>query len=109
MAEAAQAELRDASVNEMNARQTARAAMLQAAELRRLDDGRVVRRGIGDIHTERGMGCIDCHGSWEVMGRGNKVFHREDQATVQCTDCHTATPKPLTELDARLMLGSTTT
>ncbi len=69
------------------------------AELRRLDDGRVVRRGLGDVHTERGMGCVDCHGSWEVMGTGAKVLHREDQATVQCSDCHTTTPSSTSEPD----------
>jgi len=69
------------------------------AELRTLEDGRVVRRAVGDVHTERGLGCVDCHGSWEVMGTGAKVLHREDQSTVQCSDCHTATPMVTTELD----------
>jgi hypothetical protein len=72
-----------------------------AAPLRTLEDGRVVRRGLGDLHTERGMGCVDCHGSWEVMGDGTAALHREQQSTLQCTDCHlTSEPRTLVELDA---------
>jgi hypothetical protein len=59
-----------------------------SAELRQLDDGRVVKRGLPDVHTERGMGCVDCHGSWEVMGDGTVPLHREAQSTLRCTDCH---------------------
>lgn len=71
--------------------------------LRTLEDGRVVRGGLADIHSERGMGCVDCHGSWEVMGDGTLPLHREAQSTLQCTDCHlTSAPvtRTLGELDA---------
>ena len=71
------------------------------SELRTLEDGRIVRRGLGDLHTERGMGCVDCHGSWEVMGDGTRALHREQQSTLQCTDCHlTSAPRTLVDLDA---------
>lgn len=79
------------------------------APLRRLDDGRVVRRGLGDVHTERGLGCVDCHGSWEVMGDGSRPLHREQQSTLRCTDCHLteppsdATTRTLAELDPESM------
>lgn len=58
------------------------------ATLRTLADGRVVKQGLGDVHVERGLGCVDCHGSWEVMGDGREVLHREAQSTLACTDCH---------------------
>jgi hypothetical protein len=71
------------------------------ALLRTLEDGRVVRRGLGDVHTERGLGCVDCHGSWEVMGDGTFALHREAQATLRCTDCHLVAP-PVTRTFAEL-------
>lgn len=58
------------------------------APTQELADGRVVRRGTPDVHFERGLGCVDCHGSWEVMGDGTTPLHREDQSTLRCTDCH---------------------
>jgi hypothetical protein len=70
---------------------------------RTLADGRVLTRISGDVHTERGLGCTDCHGSWEVMGMGTPALHREDQAMVQCDDCHRRTApvtRGFSELDA---------
>lgn len=58
------------------------------APTRALKDGRVVKKGTADVHAERGLGCVDCHGSWEVMGDGTAALHREEQSTLQCTDCH---------------------
>jgi hypothetical protein len=59
-----------------------------AAAARTLDDGRVVHRGPADVHAERGLGCVDCHGALEVMGGGRAALHREDQAFLGCADCH---------------------
>lgn len=59
-----------------------------AAPLRALADGRVVRRAEADVHFEAGLGCVDCHGSWEVMGEGRQALHAQAQQTVACTDCH---------------------
>ena len=73
------------------------------APVKTLADGRVVKRGPGDVHAERGLGCVDCHGSWEVMGDGTPALHREQQSTLQCTDCHlVAAPvtRTLAQLDA---------
>lgn len=58
------------------------------APSRTLEDGRRVTRAAADVHAERGLGCTDCHGSWEVMGSGTYAMHREDQAVVACDDCH---------------------
>ncbi|MFZ5444201.1 MAG: hypothetical protein ACOZQL_29665 [Myxococcota bacterium] len=66
------------------------------AQLGSLADGRVLRKGPGDVHVERGLGCVDCHGSWELMGDGTAALHREEQAATACTDCHlTSAPRTL--------------
>jgi hypothetical protein len=42
-----------------------------------------------DIHHKKGMLCIDCHGSYELMGDGKQYAHKEDAVKIQCSDCHT--------------------
>ncbi len=51
-----------------------------------------------DIHHERGLGCIDCHGSADLHGgtagdqTSGAIVSRQDQATtIQCTTCHGTT------------------
>jgi len=56
--------------------------------IRVLDDGRIFVKAPQDIHHEKGMDCIDCHTSYEVMGDGKYYLHEEDQTNVTCTDCH---------------------
>lgn len=59
-----------------------------------LDDGRVVQQIQKDIHSEKGLLCVDCHTSYEIMGDGNYYLHKEDQLKIQCVDCHLLqTPK----------------
>ena len=70
------------------------------APARVLEDGRALAAAPADVHGERGLGCTDCHGSWEVMGRGAPVQHREEQALVQCTDCHGPAPEARATFDA---------
>lgn len=48
-----------------------------------------------DIHHERGLGCIDCHGGSDLHGgasgdeRSGRLFSRQDQVTrVSCESCH---------------------
>ncbi|MGE5430270.1 MAG: DUF4405 domain-containing protein [Syntrophomonadaceae bacterium] len=53
-----------------------------------LQDGRVFHEITPDIHFEKGMLCIDCHTSAEVMGDGKVYPHKEDQVKISCTDCH---------------------
>ncbi|MEW5743265.1 MAG: hypothetical protein AB1938_30430 [Myxococcota bacterium] len=65
------------------------------APVRTLEDGRHLFAAPGDVHHERGLGCTDCHGSWEVMGDGRAAQHREDQAFLECTDCHRTSPPTL--------------
>jgi hypothetical protein len=58
------------------------------SDYRILDDGRVFKKTRDDIHHEKGMNCIDCHTSLEVMGDGNYYLHEEQQVKINCTDCH---------------------
>lgn len=55
---------------------------------RLLEDGRVFEFVIADVHHERGMECIDCHNSYELMGDGNLYAHQNEQTTIECEDCH---------------------
>ena len=54
-----------------------------------LPDQRVFTKMPADVHHEKGMTCIDCHGSYELMGDGNQYAHKEEAVKVQCIDCHT--------------------
>jgi len=56
--------------------------------LRVLEDGRVFTFIQDDVHHARGLACIDCHGSFEVMGSG-RFAHEEDAVLTTCRDCHT--------------------
>jgi quinol-cytochrome oxidoreductase complex cytochrome b subunit len=58
-----------------------------------LPDQRVFAKMSADIHHQKGMLCIDCHGSYELMGDGKQYAHKEDAVKVQCSDCHTLTVK----------------
>lgn len=55
---------------------------------RMLNDGRVFKFIEDDIHHRKGMSCIDCHHSHELMGDGSLYAHQEEQTTVRCEDCH---------------------
>ena len=55
---------------------------------RLIEGERVFVKKQQDVHHELGMECIDCHHSYEVMGDGTLYAHQEDQADVQCIDCH---------------------
>jgi len=52
------------------------------------DDLRVYKRMSEDVHHQKGMLCIDCHPSHEVMGDGQAYAHEEDAVKLQCADCH---------------------
>jgi hypothetical protein len=53
-----------------------------------LQDKRVYQYAGDDIHHEKGMECIDCHGSFETMGDGIVYHHEEESEKVHCEDCH---------------------
>ena len=51
-----------------------------------------------DIHHEKGMVCIDCHTSRDVMGDGYAYENMYLQTEITCEDCHgSATERPRTE------------
>ena len=66
-----------------------------------LPDGRILEFVRADIHHQKGMACIDCHNSYELMGDGNHHIHKEDAVNVQCTDCHPSR-KPASEIVGNL-------
>ncbi len=63
-----------------------------AARFRKILDGRYFKRVTPDVHHEKGLECIDCHTSTEVMGAGAPVAFKRQQLRVGCEDCHTRTP-----------------
>lgn len=55
---------------------------------RKLKDGRILKYATADIHYEKGLDCIDCHPSKEIMGDGKKYRHSGEAVKIQCSDCH---------------------
>ncbi len=53
-----------------------------------LEDKRVYKYVEEDVHHAKGMLCIDCHSSHEVMGDGKLYAHEEQAVKLQCSDCH---------------------
>ena len=49
-----------------------------------------VRNGIaeGDVHTSRGMDCIDCHTQRDIMGDGNLYSKQHQAVEIRCETCH---------------------
>jgi len=62
--------------------------VLGVKEFRVLQDHRVFRSMPDDIHHAKGLECIDCHFSYELMGEGKTYYHKEDQVKILCEDCH---------------------
>jgi hypothetical protein len=60
-----------------------------------LEGNRVYTKKQEDVHHAKGMLCIDCHSSHEVMGDGKQYAHEEDAVKLQCADCHFS-KKPIT-------------
>jgi quinol-cytochrome oxidoreductase complex cytochrome b subunit len=55
---------------------------------RALADDRVFERVVPDIHQQRGLDCIDCHTSAEVMGDGVAHARKREQVRITCEGCH---------------------
>ena len=58
------------------------------SRFRVLEDGRVFERVTPDVHQERGLDCVDCHSSLEVMGDGVAHARKSGQLRFVCEDCH---------------------
>ncbi|WP_129366828.1 cytochrome c3 family protein [Lutibacter sp. HS1-25] len=52
------------------------------------EDKRVYKYIEEDVHHKKGLLCVDCHSSHEVMGDGKKYTHEEQAVKLQCADCH---------------------
>jgi hypothetical protein len=54
----------------------------------------------GDLHVERGLGCLDCHGQADVMGDGRQAGFALQSPGTRCQDCHGgfASPEPDTRV-----------
>lgn len=57
---------------------------------RTLEGRRSLHAMLPDIHYARGMECIDCHTSRDVMGDGHAYANLWRQVEVRCEDCHGA-------------------
>ena len=73
---------------------------LPASRYRIVEEDRYFERQLPDIHHERGLDCIDCHTSTEVMGDGMVHARKRGQMRVACIDCHAPAGKPLPTLPA---------
>lgn len=62
--------------------------------LEALSGDRDVRHLVPDIHFERGLACIDCHSSKDVMGDGTLYSHMRHQVDIRCSDCHGSYGQP---------------
>lgn len=64
-----------------------------------IEQNRVFTKQTADIHHDAGMGCIDCHTAFELMGDGNLYQHKEDMVKTACEDCHQQNPNSFSKLD----------
>lgn len=62
--------------------------VLDKAGYKTIEDKRVYKYIQEDVHHTKGMLCIDCHSSHEVMGDGKLYTHEEQAVKLQCSDCH---------------------
>ncbi|HPD63891.1 MAG TPA: hypothetical protein P5050_00845 [Bacteroidia bacterium] len=65
---------------------------INSKEYKVLWDGRVLQFLGADVHHEKGLACIDCHNSYELMGDGTFHIHKEEQVQISCQDCHSFPP-----------------
>jgi quinol-cytochrome oxidoreductase complex cytochrome b subunit len=70
------------------------------SRFRALQDERVFERVVPDVHQQRGLDCIDCHTSVEVMGDGVPHGRKSEQLRVACEDCHARTGSTLPAVPA---------
>lgn len=67
--------------------------------LRLVQDGRIFTKMADDIHHQKGLECIDCHNSRELMGDWKMHKHEEEQVTTRCEDCHLAGKPRVTSIE----------
>jgi hypothetical protein len=65
-----------------------------------LMDDRVFEYLGEDVHHDRGMNCIDCHGYYDLMGDGTQYMHAADAVKIKCEDCHGDEQRPTGTFDS---------
>jgi len=45
-----------------------------------------------DIHYQKGLHCVDCHGKKDIMGNGKMYYHESKVKKVSCLSCHGKVP-----------------
>tara|TARA_B100000686_G_scaffold353903_1_gene461421 strand:+ start:1453 stop:4197 length:2745 start_codon:yes stop_codon:yes gene_type:complete len=53
---------------------------------------------VPDIHREKGMHCIDCHGQREIKAGGPDINYQDKAVQIRCENCHGTTQKPPIEI-----------
>ncbi|MCF8031709.1 MAG: NapC/NirT family cytochrome c [Desulfarculaceae bacterium] len=53
-----------------------------------LSGGRGVHALLPDVHADKGMSCLDCHSSREIMGDGRLYGRMRHQTELRCSTCH---------------------
>ncbi|MFO7984198.1 MAG: selenite/tellurite reduction operon c-type cytochrome ExtM [Desulfuromonadales bacterium] len=61
---------------------------------RMIGGGRNITAITPDIHFEKGMDCIDCHTSRDIMGDGFAYENMYQQVEIRCEDCHGGADEP---------------
>ncbi len=90
------------STNYMGWHETLLEELPESNDFKMFEDKRIYEYKGADVHHSKGLLCIDCHSSHEVMGDGTDYMHEEDAVKLECSDCHYKdAPKtiPYEELD----------
>ena len=76
------------STNYMGWHETLLEELPTSADYKMFEDKRIYEYKGADVHHSKGLLCIDCHSSHEVMGDGTDYMHEEAAVKLKCSDCH---------------------
>ena len=76
------------STNYMGWHETLLDDLPSSENYKQFEDKRIYEFKGADVHHSKGLLCIDCHSSHEVMGDGTDYLHEEDAVKLSCSDCH---------------------
>ncbi len=76
------------STNYMGWHETLLDELPESNDFKMFEDKRIYEYKGADVHHSKGLLCIDCHSSHEVMGDGTDYMHEEDAVKLKCSDCH---------------------
>ena len=82
----------DVDTNNLQLPRKNRKQVVESIEVKKkyrlLEDERIFRFVAEDVHHARGLDCIDCHNSFELMGDGKDYAHQNKPVNIRCEDCH---------------------